>query len=103
MAPGAAVVLPLLVLEHPDLLVTSLLQDGRRDLGAVEQGRTHLRAAVAATHQEDLRQGDLVAGPLRQPLHVDGLALGDPVLLAAAPDDRVHGDVASFGWSNTRT
>src|SRR5215212_189280 len=89
VAPRAAVVLPLLVLENADLRPAAGLDDGRRDLGPGEQRRPELRRFVIAPDEEDLAEGHGLADRSLKALHVDRLAFRHPVLLAAGPDDRV--------------
>src|SRR5688572_24728036 len=86
-----AVVLPLLVLEDPDLAVPTLLQHRAHHLGLVhERGAQTSLAVPVPADQEDLAQDHLLAGLGGDRFQMDGVALLHPVLLAAGPDDRVH-------------
>src|SRR5439155_17146571 len=91
MTLRAAVMLPLLVLEDADLAVASLTDDGADDQGLVDEGRAEPGLSLlAASDEQDLTEGDLLADGGGEALQVDRVALLHPVLLAAGPDDRVH-------------
>src|SRR6185503_1092167 len=86
-----ALVVPGLVLELVDPVLRSLgvLDQLAGDGEAGQLGRVgDERVAVDEQHRG---QGDGVAGRADQLLDLDHVALGDPVLLAAGLDDRVHG------------
>src|SRR5262249_50625883 len=70
----------------------------RRDRGSGQLGRVgHQGVAVDEEHRREL---DGVAGLPGRLLDLEHVALGDPVLLAAGLDDRVHGrGLLSERWS----
>src|SRR6185295_18355096 len=79
MTLGPPVVLALLELEDPNLAVTALIEHGGGHGSAGDLRRADLQV-VAAAHEQDVFQGDRLAGGLVQAFHVDGVALGHPVL-----------------------
>src|SRR5262245_61359264 len=94
VAARPPVVLALLVLEDPDLGTAVLLDHCALDRGALDLGASHLDV-VAFAHEEDVIERDLAADLPLEPLEAHNVALFDPVLLPARPDDRVH-DSSSF-------
>src|SRR5690348_4963611 len=88
MALLAAVVLPALELENDDLLGAVLIEDLGAHAGTAHEGLAEL-GAVTADHEDfvELQGVARIAGELLDPKF---LTFGDPVLLAARFDDRVH-------------
>src|SRR5262245_60514451 len=95
-------VVPGLALELVDADLRSLDVPDQlgRDRGSGQFGRTGYQGV--AIDEEHRRELDGVAGLAGELLHLEHVALGDPVLLAAGLDDRVHGrgllSHAMVGW-----
>src|SRR6185312_16557788 len=94
-------VLAALLLESDDLLALAVADDFALDRGALDQRRADL-GAVAAQHQDfEIELGAHISA---KAFHLEDRVLGNPILLSAGADDRVHGlkPLKEFGFPRTR-
>src|SRR5512140_1504762 len=79
-----------LLLEDDDLVAAKLADDGRLHRRTLDE-RSANRRLVAADHQHLVEADVAILGAAENvALHVERLALSDPVLLSTSTNDRVH-------------
>ena len=78
------------LLENEELGAARQRLDLAGDGGADNQRSAEGDAAVARNHQHFVEL-DLIAGIGREPLDLDDIVGGDAILLAARPNDSIHG------------
>src|ERR1700730_17680420 len=102
MADGPVITFTATILERDDFLVLPLLEDFARDGGAFDK-RVPMRQLLAIAMKKHVGKHAFFSGFLVEKVHIDDVALGDPMLSAACFDNCVsHGRRKSRAKSHVR-